>query len=620
MTYSQYGLIQAADYNSFASSINSVWGIGTGNYGYGQSTTLSTVAGGSTVNIASTEWSTAVSRINTIRAHQSGATYSPAAITSGGLITYLSDFSTTVNTIVTNRNVFNANGTDSTSNYDNAAGWYTSAQREVSITFASGDAARYFFNAGGQIRVSFSLTSPDNSKSTDWQSLCTNMGTLVFGANSFAKSGGGGATPSTLNSGIGYYSLTTGYQTLIQQYSNGSAGAYYNANYIQFQAKSNGTVGSNADKGSVVTINANFIDAATDSTYPALYGTPDQIDEVHGTLRMAVTIRYPSTTYLTSTWGTPTVAQVTNNNTGQISAAAAQTRSFVNNYTTSPWNLDTNGNFAVGPGSAYFYIQPQYDFKAWVHMWGAGGGGGYPYPGYYPPGGPGGYTTGLVQFKAGYTYYIRCGEQGYWAAGDGYYPAGWGGRGQQGGSGGGLSAIWVNNDGFGSFIMVAGGGGGGGNSFDFNGSSGIPGGGGGGGGSSGQHSGIWPFGRTPGGGSQTGPGLTNTGGPGAHDGAWNGYNYHGGASHLGGGGGGGYWGGGGGGHNHNWRAPGGGGSGYVNGTHVIGGYTVTSWGGGCCGIGDQFRIPAGHANGYAAGAGAGGYQTTAGNGGRVVIL
>ena len=112
MTYSSGGLIQAADYNGFASRINTIWGVGSGSSGYGQSTTLnSSIAGGSSVNIASTEWAAAISRINTMKGHQSAASYSPTAPTSGGIITYLSDFNTALSAIETNKNVFAANGT-----------------------------------------------------------------------------------------------------------------------------------------------------------------------------------------------------------------------------------------------------------------------------------------------------------------------------------------------------------------------------------------------------------------------------------------------------------------------------------------------------------------------------
>jgi hypothetical protein len=266
MTYSSGGLIQATDYNSFVTSINTLWGTGSGQSGYGQSTTLSNAT--ASVNIASTEWAALVSRVNSMRNHQSGTSYTPTdgTPTSGGLIKYLTDINTTVTTIQTNKLLANTTGTDSTTNQDytttTGGGWTTSYVRETSITFASGDAARYFFNAGGKILISYSLTSGDNSKSTDWETLCTNSGSLIFDATTFSKSGGGGNTPSPYATTSGYYNLTSTYATWFKQLSTGSSASYYANNYIQLDVKSNGVQGANSDVGSVITFKTSFIDAA----------------------------------------------------------------------------------------------------------------------------------------------------------------------------------------------------------------------------------------------------------------------------------------------------------------------------------------------------------------------
>ena len=72
MTYSVGGLIQATDYNGFADTtaggnVNVMWGTGTGDAGYGQSTTLSTVSAGGTVT--ATQWADLVNRIQSIANH-----------------------------------------------------------------------------------------------------------------------------------------------------------------------------------------------------------------------------------------------------------------------------------------------------------------------------------------------------------------------------------------------------------------------------------------------------------------------------------------------------------------------------------------------------------------------
>jgi hypothetical protein len=73
MTYSVGGLIQATDYNGFASTttggnVNVLWGTGTSDAGYGQSTTLATVSASGTVT--ATQWASLVNRISSIASHQ----------------------------------------------------------------------------------------------------------------------------------------------------------------------------------------------------------------------------------------------------------------------------------------------------------------------------------------------------------------------------------------------------------------------------------------------------------------------------------------------------------------------------------------------------------------------
>jgi len=301
MTYNTGELIQAADYNTFATSINTIWGVGSSSSGYGQTTTLATVS--SAVAVASTEWSSAIARVNSTRNHQSNTGYTPVdgSPTAGGIIKYLSDFSSTVTTITTNKLLAATNGTDTAAtNFDNATSWTTSATREVSCTFLSGDRARYFFNAGGKILISYSLTSPSTTKATAWQTLCSNVGTLIFGATSFSKSGGGGATPTINLTTSGYYQLTTGYGDWFKQFSQGVAD--YTSNFITLSVKSNGVQGANSDVGSVLTFKTLFSDVAGDSFD----------DTVGGTLRMSVIIRPPETTYLVDVWSTPILASVSN--------------------------------------------------------------------------------------------------------------------------------------------------------------------------------------------------------------------------------------------------------------------------------------------------------------------
>ena len=101
MSYSSGGLIEATDYNGFAASVNALWGTGPGQRGYGQSTTLSTVAATNTVT--ATQWATLIARIDSMRQHQSGVTSGLTQPVAGDTITFLSTLNGQISTIDTKR-------------------------------------------------------------------------------------------------------------------------------------------------------------------------------------------------------------------------------------------------------------------------------------------------------------------------------------------------------------------------------------------------------------------------------------------------------------------------------------------------------------------------------------
>jgi hypothetical protein len=310
MTYSSGGLIQAQDYNDRATTVNSIWGTGSGANGYGQSTTLSTVSAATTA--AATEWATLVSRLDSIRNHQSGTTSGVTSPVSGGVITYLSAIDTNLTTIQTNKLAANTRGTASPTGYGNpvmssATAWVTSSTKEFSVTFTSTDTVRYFFNAGGQITFYCRVNSGTTTKATDWNTFLTNtLGTITFGSNSCSRSGTGGdqgsASPGgspTQNTSIGFHNLTTSYQTLFAIGST-SATADYGNNYVTVEAKVGGTLyGASSN---IVYFRVIMYDAATDTFN----------DTVAGTTALYAGYVPPETTYLTNTWSTQTITTVTN--------------------------------------------------------------------------------------------------------------------------------------------------------------------------------------------------------------------------------------------------------------------------------------------------------------------
>ena len=272
MAYSSGGLIEATDYNGFAASVNALWGTGSGDRGYGQSTTLSTVAASNTVT--ATQWATLIARIDSMRQHQSGVTSGLTQPTTGDTITFLSSLNTQVSTIDTNRLSNNVGVTQlATAFATGSTSWTSNAVRECTFTFASAAAMRYFFNAGGTITFNaISSSFSGNTKSTNWDSV----------ANSAS---------ATVTNSIFWNNLST------SNYTVGSwtgSGADYGSNVLYLQARLNNTPGSST----VITLRGYFVDGSAD--------TFD--DTVTGTARIDAAANGATATYLSNTWGTPTAA------------------------------------------------------------------------------------------------------------------------------------------------------------------------------------------------------------------------------------------------------------------------------------------------------------------------
>jgi len=294
MAYTTGDTILATHYNDFTTSVNAVWGTGSGDHGYGQSNTVSSVSIGNTVT--ATQWSTLLARISSAASHQGSSITAISAPSAGDTISAYSALSGNISTIDTNRlNITSPNYTDTTSTGSGSGSWTTSTVHEFTLTWASGDEARYYYNAGGSTQFSFSRSGGTaHTKNTEWSNLATACGTVIFAAQGTTKSGGSG-TADTEATTIGYHDMTTSNQLVFRQYEGDSP---YTSNYIRVDAKSNGAQGANGDKGSVLTFTITWGDAAADNFD----------DTVNGTVTNTITHRTPNTTQLNNaSWtGAPT--------------------------------------------------------------------------------------------------------------------------------------------------------------------------------------------------------------------------------------------------------------------------------------------------------------------------
>lgn len=279
MAYASGGLIEATHYNGFVASVNALWGAGTGSRGYGQSTTLSTVAASNTVT--ATQWATLIARIDSMSQHQSGSASGITQPTTGDTITYLSSLSTEIGNIDTNRLLRNV-GTTSAATNSSSGTWNgtSNAVRECTFTWASANQMRYFFNAGGTVTFNaVSSSFSGNAKSTNWDVIANNCPT------------------ATVTPAIFWNNLSTSNYTIVSQIGTTTGGYDYNTNVLYLQARLNAAAGSST----VLTLRGYFVDGASDNFN----------DTVLGTARIDGTANAPATTYLTNTWGTVTGANNT---------------------------------------------------------------------------------------------------------------------------------------------------------------------------------------------------------------------------------------------------------------------------------------------------------------------
>ena len=330
MTYSSGSLIQSADYNGFVgptasggtanANINDIWGVGSGDKGFGQTAVSnSSVAG----TITATQWASLVNTLSSLGSKTVTTITARTAPTAGSTIGILSALNTDLTNVTTNRNnavsigsLYSSwTGTNSKTAATSGAAWTITITNTV--TFASSNAARYFFNGGGLIALWNNKSSTGATGDPPWNALAAACSIIAFSgaAASHTIAGtaytgttrtAGSGTPTILSTTTGYYALTPGAAATII-FKQFSPTAPYTTDYIQHSVALN--AGAN-----ILTFTTLW--SANDSGP----GNPDPISGgtaasgvTPGTAPSTICYYYPpSTTYLpTASWGTPTVAATT---------------------------------------------------------------------------------------------------------------------------------------------------------------------------------------------------------------------------------------------------------------------------------------------------------------------
>jgi len=318
MSYAQGDLIEATDYNNIigantssnTSTFHAVWAWGNGSRGYGQ-TPISNVSVAGTVT--ATQWATLVNNINSANLHVRNTSSGLTANTAGQTIGFSGGLPVAITRLNQDRLLFATNSAViANQNSLTAYGAWSVASTTVTqtrafgatVTFASPDRARFFFNAGGRLKFNCSAVNNAgaNSRSAAAAALFGYLGGVAtFGANTNGGRTGTGGTLGTNDTAKGYWNATTGNITLV---SVTSTTTNYTTDTASITYTTNGTVGSHNDNGTVLS----FYAVINSTSGGNAGGSFD--DSINITPTVTVDVSYPETTNLSNTWGAVTVARI----------------------------------------------------------------------------------------------------------------------------------------------------------------------------------------------------------------------------------------------------------------------------------------------------------------------
>lgn len=343
VTASDYNAIVGYDPTTNLNTFNAVWGTGSGKYGYGQTPLVNIDNPEFTLtddSIRYEAWTALVNSVALAGAHQ-GTSITQVQNTSlmpnqGSIIqseTLTKTAASIVDLYSKNLNAA-AQGTSETYAAVNSSTWRNSIEFTHIVTFADGEAARFFFNCGGQLALTFS-SPPGIQINALMSKLGENAGTLVIsspnvetikiaGTNYQGITKVGGTAPASLDprftterygvqsfnnilSTVGYHGMSTSYQEVFKQSVGGFPSSaprynYYDGSYISVNVKTNAPTGVHGDNGNVITIKTLWDQV------------PDGLQVTAGTTT-TLTVRPPLLRVgMTKSWGTPVVSSTVSGN------------------------------------------------------------------------------------------------------------------------------------------------------------------------------------------------------------------------------------------------------------------------------------------------------------------
>lgn len=262
MAYVKNSTILASDLNTFLAQTRAIYGVGSGDSGYGQTAiTQPDVAVGDIIR--GTHWANMRNMLAVCLNHQAGSL--PVTLPPANLLA-VPETIFAHETDAPSSNAYDVNGhittataqrliagptsmtvTNNAHTVTRSTNWNANISTTVDVGFGSEDAARYFFNSGGQIRLVMANPNGSSSQDVSWRNvLASQIGTFTLSAHSSANSG----TTNYSSSSVGFYEIATTATTVLSALNVG--GGAYAANDVIITAQVLNRTGTRGGNGNTI--------------------------------------------------------------------------------------------------------------------------------------------------------------------------------------------------------------------------------------------------------------------------------------------------------------------------------------------------------------------------------
>lgn len=305
MAYVAGDTILDDEYNAFLTNtsgtigINHTMGTGATVYGLGQ-TELATVQGGtdSGTTVTAAQWNSLLTAMDNIGNHTNDTLTARTQVAAGDTIAIKAAVAADLVSLAAEVAGGSASATAISAGSElqssvSSTRWAGSHTVEHTVTFSNANEMRFFFNAGGKIRVNLTRNgnggSSATSKDGSVDELITAMGNFDIASLASTRSGSG-ETLTTDGFAIGFQDVTTSYQTVfLLTQANGT----YTSMTLKGEIKGNATQGSTTN----VTIKMTLTDAdGGDILYTSgNLSSVDQYENFIGQTDFATKLMLPTT-------------------------------------------------------------------------------------------------------------------------------------------------------------------------------------------------------------------------------------------------------------------------------------------------------------------------------------